>query len=88
MPFESLVYELQNRGVDVLVDVAHGPGIVPLNISKLNPAYITGNCHKWLCTPKGSAFLHIREDKRTKISPLNIGHGYSSDLPAAREIPF
>ena len=59
MPFESLVYQLQNRGVDVLVDAAHGPGIVPLDISKLNPAYITGNCHKWLCTPKGSAFLHI-----------------------------
>ena len=88
MPFESLVYQLQNRGVDVLVDAAHGPGIVPLDISKLNPAYITGNCHKWLCTPKGSAFLHIREDKRAKISPLNIGHGYSSDLPVAEKFRF
>ena len=88
MPFESLVYQLQDRGVDVLVDAAHGPGIVPLNISKLNPAYITGNCHKWLCTPKGSAFLHIRDDKRMKISPLNIGHGYSSDLPVAEKFRF
>lgn len=88
MPFEGLVNLLQNRGVDVLVDAAHGPGIVPININKLNPAYITGNCHKWMCTPKGSAFLHIREDKRDKISPLNIGHGYSSDLPAAEKFRF
>lgn len=88
MPFESLVYLLQDRGVDVLVDAAHGPGIVPLDISELNPAYITGNCHKWMCTPKGSAFLHIREDKRGRISPLSIGHGYSSDLPAAEKFRF
>lgn len=88
MPFEILVLELQNKGVDVLVDAAHGPGIVPLDIRKLNPAYITGNCHKWLCTPKGSAFLHIREDKREEVNPLNIGHGYSSDLPPAEKFRF
>ena len=88
MPFEILVLELQNKGVDVLVDAAHGPGIVPLDIRKLNPAYITGNCHKWLCTPKGSAFLHIREDRRGEVNPLNIGHGYSSDLPSAEKFRF
>ena len=81
MPFEKLVEEIQKRGVDVLVDAAHGPGIVPLDLSKLNAAYITGNCHKWVCTPKGSAFLHIREDKRGGVKPLVIGHGYSSELP-------
>jgi isopenicillin-N epimerase len=88
MPFENLVDQLQNRGVDVLVDAAHGPGIVPLNIRKLNPAYITGNCHKWICTPKGSAFLHIREDKRGSINPLNIGHGYSRRLPPGEKFRF
>ncbi len=88
MPFENLVDQLQNRGVDVLVDAAHGPGIVPLNIRKLNPAYITGNCHKWICTPKGSAFLHIREDKRGSINPLSIGHGYSRQLPPGEKFRF
>jgi len=80
MPFEKLVEMIQERGVDVLVDAAHGPGIVPLDIDKLNACYITGNCHKWICTPKGSAFLHIREDKRDGVKPLVIGHGHTSEL--------
>lgn len=74
MPFERLVKDLQNLGIDVLLDAAHGPGLVPLDIDVLNAAYVTGNCHKWLCTPKGSAFLHVREDKRS-MRPLVISHG-------------
>ena len=77
LPFEELVSELQSRNVDVLLDAAHGPGIVPLDIKKLDPAYVTGNAHKWLCTPKGSAFLYIREDRRNRIRPLSVSHGAS-----------
>ena len=77
LPFEIIVKELQSRGVDVLLDAAHGPGIVPLDLNKLQAAYVTGNAHKWLCTPKGSAFLYIREDRRTLIRPLSISHGAS-----------
>jgi isopenicillin-N epimerase len=86
MPFEKLVTELQSRDIDVLLDAAHGPGIVPLDIKKLQPAYITGNAHKWLCTPKGSAFLHIREDRRERIRPLSISHGAS--VPGTAEESF
>jgi len=77
LPFEQIVYELQSKGIDVLLDAAHGPGIVSLDLKKLKPAYATGNAHKWLCTPKGSAFLYIREDKRSEINPLSISHGFS-----------
>jgi len=77
LPFEELVSELQSRNVDVLLDAAHGPGIVPLDIKKLDPAYVTGNAHKWLCTPKGSAFLYIREDRRNRTRPLSVSHGAS-----------
>ena len=77
MPFEALTKEIQDRGIDVLLDAAHGPGMVPLNFEKLNPAYATGNAHKWLCTPKGSAFLYVREDRREQIRPLCISHGAS-----------
>ena len=79
LPFEKIVRELQSRNVDVLLDAAHGPGIVPLELNKLQAAYVTGNAHKWLCTPKGSAFLYIREDKRDLIRPLSISHGASVD---------
>ncbi len=77
MPFEEIVAVLQSTGVDVLLDAAHGPGIVPLNLGELGAAYCTGNCHKWICTPKGSAFLHIRSDRKSLIRPLSIGHGAS-----------
>ncbi|GIS92519.1 MAG: hypothetical protein CM1200mP21_08140 [Candidatus Poseidoniales archaeon] len=65
MPFEELTQRLQARGVDVLLDAAHGPGIVPIDLGRLAPAYCAGNCHKWVCSPKGSAFLHIVKTVRT-----------------------
>ena len=79
MPFEKLVRNLQGVSVDVLLDAAHGPGIVPLDLKSMEVAYCTGNCHKWICTPKGSAFLHIREDRKSFVKPLSISHGYSFD---------
>jgi isopenicillin-N epimerase len=80
MPFERLVKELESKGVAVMLDAAHGIGMVPLSLDELGASYTTSNCHKWLCAPKGSAFLHVRKDRQHLIHPLTISHGMTFPL--------
>ncbi len=77
-PIKELVRELAHRGVPVLVDGAHAPGMVPLALDELGAEYYTGNGHKWLSGPRGSAFLHVRPDLQVQVRSLVISHGTES----------
>jgi isopenicillin-N epimerase len=85
LPIETIVRDLDRLGVDTLVDAAHSPGMVPVDLSALGAAYWTGNGHKWLCGPKGAGVLHVREDRRDVVLPLVTSHGRNdprTDKPA------
>ncbi|MFI4897050.1 MAG: aminotransferase class V-fold PLP-dependent enzyme [Phycisphaerales bacterium JB059] len=82
LPAGRIIEALKERGVETLLDAAHAPGMLDLNLDGLAPAYATGNCHKWLCAPKGCAFLWVREDRQPSVRPL-VHSVYAQSLDAA-----
>jgi isopenicillin-N epimerase len=79
-PVKEITRMLQEKNIELLIDGAHAPGMVDLKIDELNADYYTGNCHKWICSPKGSALLHVRKDKQKNFRPMVISHAYDKPV--------
>ena len=79
LPVAELCRRARAAGIRTVVDGAHVPGHLPLDLRSLDVDYYAGNCHKWLCAPKGAGFLYVRRELQRDIHPLVISWGYEGD---------
>ncbi|WP_316355495.1 aminotransferase class V-fold PLP-dependent enzyme [Devosia sp.] len=78
-PIERSIAEARKRGIWSVIDGAHTPGHIKLDLDRLGADFYSGNCHKWMMAPKGSAFLHARPEMQGLINPLVISHGWTEN---------
>jgi len=79
LPIAGVVAEARARGILTVIDGAHAPGLVPLDLTALAADIYAGNCHKWWMAPKGAGFLHVRRAVQGMIRPLVISHGWTAE---------
>lgn len=81
-PVKEICDKAQQLGLITIVDGAHVPGHIDLNIQELNPDFYTGTLHKWMLAPKGSSFLYVKKEFQSDIDPLVVSWGYESLAPS------
>lgn len=82
LPVKEIVDIAKAKGLLTIVDGAHVPGHIALDIAALDADIYTGACHKWMCTPKGCSFLYVRKELQNKFDPLVVSWGYESAAPS------
>ncbi len=81
-PVAEIVAACRSAGVDVLVDGAHAPGMLPLDVEALNPTYYAANLHKWALAPKGTAILWVSPSHQAEVHPAVVSHALGDGFPA------
>ncbi len=85
-PVQEICDKARSLGLITIIDGAHVPGHIPLDIQKLDPDFYTGALHKWMLAPKGTSFLYVKKELQSTFDPLVVSWGYESDAPS--ESPF
>lgn len=88
LPVERIVAFARARGIFTVIDGAHAPGQIDLNLDELGADFYTGNCHKWLCAPKGAAFLHVRAEQQSRVKPVVVSWGWAPERQHFAESDF
>jgi isopenicillin-N epimerase len=79
MPVKEICARAREAGILTVIDGAHVPGHIPLDLADIGADIYSGNCHKWLCAPKGAAFLHVRPEQQEWIESLTISWGWKGE---------
>jgi isopenicillin-N epimerase len=80
-PVDRLITALHDRGIETLIDAAHAPGMLPIDLRALRPTYYAVNFHKWCCVPKSVGVLYVQRDRQPHIRPTVISHGANPARP-------
>jgi isopenicillin-N epimerase len=86
LPVEEIVARARALGLATVVDGAHAPAQVPVDLAALGADYYSGNCHKWLCAPKGAGFLHVRPERQEHVDAAIVSWGYEGGRTFAQRI--
>ena len=81
LPVKPIVDECRRRGILAMVDGAHAPGMVPLDLDAMGPDFWTGNLHKWVCAPKGAGVLYVRPELARRVEPVVTSHNFTMKFP-------
>ena len=81
-PVEEICQRARTAGILTIVDGAHAPGQIPLDLAAIGADLYAGACHKWLCAPKGTGFLFARRSVQSRLAPLVVSWGYESEKPS------
>lgn len=84
-PIEAVLKRARAEGILTVIDGAHAPGQIPVDLRQLDPDFYTGNFHKWLCAPKSSAFLYARREHQARLVPSIISWGWPEKSFALRQ---
>jgi isopenicillin-N epimerase len=84
-PVEAVCEHARQAGILTIIDGAHAPGQIDLDLDALAPDFYSGACHKWLCAPKGASFLYARRDVQSLLEPLVISWGWEAEEPGASQ---
>ena len=79
-PLDEIVRAAHERGLPVLVDAAHAPGQLAVDLTRLGADFWVGNLHKWICSPRAAAYLQVAPQWRDTVRPLAASHGYAGSL--------